>query len=46
MFDPQDNSIYVCITHRTIWPCEEGDNHLLSNWNTDVKRIKDLMEKE
>jgi hypothetical protein len=41
-----DNSIYVCITHRTICPCDKGENHLLSNWYADVKKIKELMEKE
>jgi hypothetical protein len=41
-----DESIYVCITHQKITPCEEGEHHLISNWATDVKKIMRLMEKK
>jgi hypothetical protein len=38
---------YVCITHHSLVPCEQGENHLISNWNTDVNKILKLMrEKE
>jgi hypothetical protein len=40
-----DEGIYVCITHHTITPCEEGDHHLISNWATDVKKILKIIEK-
>ena len=41
-----DNEVYVCITHQCIAPCEEGDNHLISNWAADVRKIMKLMEKK
>lgn len=32
-------SLYVCITHKCILPCQDGDNHLISNWKSDVEKI-------
>lgn len=40
-----DSDIYVCITHGTIIPCDEGDHHLISNWASDVGKILKDMEK-
>ena len=33
------SDIYVCISHRRRIPCGEGDQHLISNWPSDVARI-------
>lgn len=46
MEDHINNNFYVCITHQTVAPCNDGDKHLISNWNTDVKKILDLIEKD
>lgn len=40
-----DDTEYVCITHQCFLPCEEGEHHLISNWVTDVYRIRKSMEK-
>lgn len=37
IFDEDD--VYVCITHQSIAPCEQGDKHLISNWQADVVKI-------
>ena len=35
-------NVYVCITHRKIWPCNiPNEYHLISNWPSDVKKILD-----
>lgn len=40
-----DDSEYVCITHQTFLPCDQGEHHLISNWIADVYRIRKSMEK-
>lgn len=40
----EDSGIYVCITHGTVAPCEEGEHHLISNWASDVRKIIKNME--
>lgn len=40
-----DSDTYVCITHQCIAPCPSDGHHLISNWNTDVKKILSLMNK-
>lgn len=40
-----DESTYVCITHQCILPCEDGDNHLISNWKSDVEKILRTVKK-
>lgn len=35
----EESDIYVCITHKCIIPCQEGDRHLVSNWPADVRKI-------
>lgn len=40
-----DLEMYVCITHQCLVPCNTGDNHLISNWNADVQKILNIMEK-
>lgn len=42
----EDSDDYVCITHQSYVPCEEGEFHLISNWLTDVKRIQKLIERK
>lgn len=42
----EDSGDYVCITHQSYVPCEEGEFHLISNWLTDVKRIQKLIERK
>lgn len=37
---------YVCITHQTFIPCEKGEHHLISNWKTDVEKIKKILDKK
>lgn len=34
-----NDSIYVCITHQCVLPCEQGESHLVSNWKSDVEKI-------
>lgn len=34
-----ESDIYVCITHRCIIPCPDGEHHLVSNWPSDVRKI-------
>ena len=47
MVDVHDESEeYVCITHQCLIPCEKGDSHLISNWKSDVEKIKRLMRKK
>jgi len=41
-----DDSEYVCITHQCFLPCEKGENHLVSNWVSDVYRIRKMLEKQ
>jgi hypothetical protein len=38
-----DDSIYVCITHQCVIPCVEGDQHLISNWKSDVEKILEMV---
>jgi len=35
---------YVCITHQSFIPCDKGDHHLISNWKTDVNKIRQILE--
>jgi hypothetical protein len=46
IFYQEDCAKYVCITHQTMFPCTRGDQHLLSNWSADVKKIISIMETE
>ena len=39
-----DEDVYVCITHQSFIPCEKGEQHLISNWKTDVDKIKKIMK--
>ena len=41
----EDLETYVCITHQTVCPCNKGEQHLISNWKADVKKILSIMEK-
>lgn len=41
-----DGDVYVCISHKTIAPCQEEGQHLISNWVVDVKKILEMMEKQ
>jgi hypothetical protein len=41
-----DSDVYVCITHQKIVPCEEGEQHLISNWASDVKKILSIIERD
>jgi len=41
----EDSDIYVCITHKQLMPCTDGDHHLVSNWVSDVQKILKIMEK-
>jgi len=40
----EDFENYVCITHQTLCPCNEGEQHLISNWAADVRKILKMME--
>lgn len=40
-----DDTDYVCTSHMMMVPCPVGDYHLVSNWASDVKRVKDSIEK-
>jgi len=42
----EDSDTYVCITHKQLMPCIEGQNHLVSNWITDVTKILNVMEEQ
>jgi hypothetical protein len=42
----EESDIYVCITHQTIVPCDQGEHHLISNWLVDVQKILETMEKQ
>lgn len=39
----EDDSIYVCITHMCVIPCLQGEQHLISNWKTDVDKILEMV---
>lgn len=39
----EDDSQYVCISHNFIVPCPMGDNHLVSNWPSDVAKVLDII---
>lgn len=37
----EDDVDYVCISHMMNIPCPVGEYHLVSNWASDVKRVRD-----
>lgn len=39
----EDDSEYVCVSHNMLIPCPMGDNHLVSNWPTDVAKVLDTI---
>lgn len=39
-----DDVDYVCISHLQKIPCEGGENHLISNWPSDVAKVLDSMQ--
>lgn len=43
--DFEESSIYVCITHQQVLPCETEKYHLVSNWISDVQKILKIMER-
>lgn len=40
----EDADEYVCITHKKLLPCNDGEYHLVSNWPSDVAKIIDNNE--
>ena len=45
MYIDEDEHIYVCITHQHELPCDDGENHLISNWKSDVEKILRMVNK-
>jgi hypothetical protein len=37
---------YVCISHKSIIPCDYEGSHLISNWKPDVEKILELIKEK
>jgi hypothetical protein len=42
IFDEDES--YVCVSHMMTVPCPIGENHLVSNWPSDVAKVLDTIK--